>query len=120
VPDSSQITTMDAPISISESRAKPASATDRAAMAAKASTAIPATFHASVAYSSRTRGAAGSPVSGHRPLSQQKSASGHGRGRARNLLPTHEQLYEGTPITEGEAGWMRTFSLVGWACSPRR
>lgn len=51
-PDSSQITTMDAPISISESRAKPASATDRAETAAMASTTIPATFHASVAYSS--------------------------------------------------------------------
>ncbi len=52
MPDSSQITTIDAPISISESRAKPASATDRAESAATASTTIPATFHASVAYSS--------------------------------------------------------------------
>jgi hypothetical protein len=51
VPDSSQITTVDAPISISESRAKPASATDRAEIAATASTTIPATFQASVAYS---------------------------------------------------------------------
>ena len=34
VPDSSQITTVDAPISISESRPNPASATDRAGTAA--------------------------------------------------------------------------------------
>jgi hypothetical protein len=40
-----------APISISESRPNPASATDRAKMAATASTTIPATFHASVTYS---------------------------------------------------------------------
>jgi hypothetical protein len=51
VPDSSQITTVDAPISISESSPNPASATDRAEIAAMASTAIPATFQASVAYS---------------------------------------------------------------------
>jgi hypothetical protein len=52
VPESSQITTVDAPISISESRVNPVSATDRAEIAAMASTTIPATFHASVAYSS--------------------------------------------------------------------
>jgi hypothetical protein len=52
VPDSSQITTVEAPISISESRAKPARATDRAVMAAMDRTTIPATFHANVAYSS--------------------------------------------------------------------
>src|SRR5689334_6184022 len=45
------MTTMDAPISISESRPKPTSATDRAATAANASTTIPTTFHPSVAYS---------------------------------------------------------------------
>ena len=48
---SSQITTVDAPISISESRPNPASATDRAEMAGIASTTIPATFQASVTYS---------------------------------------------------------------------
>jgi hypothetical protein len=37
VPDSSQITTVDAPISISESSTNPASATDRAEIAAIAS-----------------------------------------------------------------------------------
>ena len=52
VPDSSQITTVDAPISISESRPNPASATDRAETAAMARITIPATFQASVAYSS--------------------------------------------------------------------
>src|SRR5581483_7021124 len=41
----------DAPISISESRPNPASATDRAEAAAMASTTIPATFQASVTYS---------------------------------------------------------------------
>jgi len=51
VPDSSQITTVDAPISISESRPNPARATDRAATAAIASTTIPITFQASVEYS---------------------------------------------------------------------
>jgi hypothetical protein len=40
VPDSSQITTVDTPISISESRPNPASATDRAEMAAIARTTI--------------------------------------------------------------------------------
>ena len=39
-PESSQITTVDAPISISESRPNPASATDRAEIAASASTTI--------------------------------------------------------------------------------
>ena len=53
MPDSSQITTTEAPISISESSPKPARATERAASAATTSTAIPTTFHASVAYSSR-------------------------------------------------------------------
>jgi hypothetical protein len=52
VPDSSQITTADAPISISESSPNPASATDRAAATATASTMIPATFQPSVTYSS--------------------------------------------------------------------
>jgi hypothetical protein len=42
---------MDAPISISESKPNPASATDRAAIDAKASTMILATFHPSVAHS---------------------------------------------------------------------
>jgi hypothetical protein len=45
------MTTVDAPISISESRPNPASATDRAAIAAMASTTIPTTFQPSVAYS---------------------------------------------------------------------
>jgi hypothetical protein len=48
VPDSSQITTVDAPISMSESSPNPASATDRAAMAAIARTATPITFQPSV------------------------------------------------------------------------
>ena len=47
VPDSSQSTTTLAPISISESSPNPASATDRALMAATASTAMPTTFHPS-------------------------------------------------------------------------
>jgi hypothetical protein len=51
VPDSSQMTTVDAPISISESRPNPASATDWAEIAAIASTTTPATFQASVTYS---------------------------------------------------------------------
>jgi hypothetical protein len=45
------MTTVDAPISISESRPNPASATDRAGIAAIARTTIPATFQASVTYS---------------------------------------------------------------------
>src|SRR6185437_13232837 len=52
VPASSQITMVDAPISISESRPNPASATDRAAAAAIARITIPATFQPSVTYSS--------------------------------------------------------------------
>ena len=48
MPDSSQITTVDAAISISESRPNPASATDRAETAAMARTTIPAMFQASV------------------------------------------------------------------------
>jgi len=51
VPDSSQITTVDAPISISESSPNPARATERAAIAANASTTMPTTFQASVTYS---------------------------------------------------------------------
>jgi hypothetical protein len=46
VPDSSQITTVDPPISMSESRPNPARATDRAETAAMARTTIPATFQA--------------------------------------------------------------------------
>jgi hypothetical protein len=42
---------VDAPISITESKPNPASATERADTAAIASTTIPITFHASVAYS---------------------------------------------------------------------
>jgi len=42
VPDNSQITTVDAPISISESSAKPASATDRAEIASMAAFSLPA------------------------------------------------------------------------------
>src|SRR3984885_7491979 len=45
------MTTVDAPISISESRPNPASATDRAAIAAMAKMTMPATFQASVTYS---------------------------------------------------------------------
>jgi hypothetical protein len=52
VPDSSHSTTVLAPISISESRPNPASATDRAPMAAIASTTIPATFQLRVITSS--------------------------------------------------------------------
>ena len=44
VPDSSQMTTVLAPISMSESSPNPPSATDRAATAAKASTTTPTTF----------------------------------------------------------------------------
>ena len=51
VPDNSQITTVDAPISMRESRPKPASATDRAEIAATASTTMPTTFQPRVAYS---------------------------------------------------------------------
>lgn len=54
VPDSSQITTVDAPISIRESRANPASATERALIAANARTTIAATFQLSVT-DSRTK-----------------------------------------------------------------
>src|SRR6266536_3086627 len=50
-PDSSQITTVEAPISMSESRPNPASATDRADMAAIARTTIPITFQHRVLYS---------------------------------------------------------------------
>jgi|SRR5215469_16330250 len=50
VPDSSQITTVEAPISMRESRPKPARATDRAPIAATASTTMPTTFHARVRY----------------------------------------------------------------------
>ena len=46
VPGSSQITTVEAPISIRNRWLNPASATDRAKTAATASTAVPATFHA--------------------------------------------------------------------------
>jgi hypothetical protein len=52
VPDSSQITTVEAPISISESRLNPASATDRAVIAAMARITMPTTFQPSVRYSS--------------------------------------------------------------------
>jgi hypothetical protein len=58
VPDSSQMTTVDAPISISESRPKPASTTGRAAHAAAARTMMLTTFHPRVAYSGRNPGAA--------------------------------------------------------------
>jgi hypothetical protein len=51
VPDSSQITTAEAPISIRESSPNPASATDRAEIAATVSTAMPTMFQASVVYS---------------------------------------------------------------------
>src|ERR1019366_7144876 len=52
-PDSSQRTTVDAPISIRLSSPNPASATDLAAAAATAKTATPTTFQPSVAISSR-------------------------------------------------------------------
>jgi hypothetical protein len=51
-PDSSHTTTSEAPISMSESRPNPASATDLAASAATASTTIPTRFQPSVANSS--------------------------------------------------------------------
>jgi hypothetical protein len=51
VPDSSQITTMEAPISISESNPNPANATDRAMLAVMARTTTPTMFQPSVAYS---------------------------------------------------------------------
>ena len=53
-PDSSQSTTMLAPISISESMPKPANATDCARTAARASTTMPTAFQPKVA-ASRTR-----------------------------------------------------------------
>jgi hypothetical protein len=43
--DNSQITTAEAPISISESTPNPASATDRAEIAATARTTMPILFH---------------------------------------------------------------------------
>jgi hypothetical protein len=53
-PVSCQTTTTEAKISISESRPNPASATDRAARAASATTTVPTTFQPSVTYSRRS------------------------------------------------------------------
>ena len=50
--DNSQTTTVEAPISISESKPNPASATDLALTAATARTTMPITFQPNVVYSS--------------------------------------------------------------------
>src|ERR1044071_7504082 len=109
------MTTAEAPISISESRPNPASATDRALIAATASTTIPATFQPRVAHSSanprRTRARpAASPaaVTGAVCHSHQASASRGPAGEARCAAEEggdmSEQQYRQCDVGDQAAG----------------
>src|SRR5690348_4795917 len=113
------MTTVLAPISISESSPNPARATDRAASAAMARTTIPATFQASVAYSSAKprrskafRSGSVTATSTSVPAERRPgSANPGGDGRHRRLeraehRPTRSRVRPSTPLPtrRGEVG----------------